>query len=231
MLNYGKAWQCGPHKQIQASWTGSFYLASWLNTFLRISLLPPRPKSFTIPIPYSLHLFKVHTSVVYFFTIFRVVQPHSDQFQDFNFFKLSKKKSQTFLPTVPPTTSLMSGSIALPVLDIFRIWYQTPCGSLCYVSTARGDCARLFRFFLLPMCSVVQTHCTLFIHPPTDGHLACFYSGNVTSTALSICGQVSCRRMFSFLSGRFLGVEFLDYKVTLHCQSLYVQLFYVNSIL
>lgn len=132
------------------------------------------------------------------------------------FFKLSKKKSQTF-PSVPPTTSLLSGSIALPVLDIFRIWYQTPCGPLCYVSTARGDCTRLFHFFLLPMCSVVQTRCTLFIHPPTDGHLECFYSGNVTSTALSICGQVLYRRMFSFLSGRFLGVEFSDYKVTLHC--------------
>lgn len=230
MLNYDKAWQCEPHKQIQASWTGSLYLAAWLNTFLRISLLPPAPKAL---------LYLYHTVYIYlkyilqwfvFFTIFRVVQPHSDQFQDFNFFKLSKKKSQTFLPSVPPTTSLTSGSIALPVLDIFRIWYQTPCGSLCYVSTARGDCARLFRFFLLPMCSVVQTRHTLFIHPPTDGHLACFYSGNVISTALSICGQVSCRRMFSFLSGRFLGVEFLDYKVTLHCQSLQVQLFYVNSI-
>ena len=50
----------------------------------------------------------------------------------------------------------------------------------------------------------------LFIHLLVDGHLGCFWVLTIThKAATNICVQVFGGHMFSFLLGKYLGVEWL----------------------
>ena len=81
---------------------------------------------------------------------------------------------------------------------------------LFYGATGSRTC-----FLLLKSAPVVWTYHIMSVASPVDGGLSPVWP-KVNRTAKSICVQVWCGRMFSFLLGRPLGVESLGHMAVLY---------------